>query len=83
MLSQAIEDGANRLDMRYRIGIEHTDIVEVRSHLCHALGRLIDHLKEPPKRIAAALRHDEPLVKARGCAERCKRNRILLRLNLV
>ena len=33
MLSQPFEEGETRLDMRYRIGIDRNDIVEVRSHL--------------------------------------------------
>ena len=33
MLSNAFQAGANRLDMRYQIGIEHNDIVEVCRHL--------------------------------------------------
>ena len=33
MLSEAFEEGANCLDMRYLIGIDHKDIVEVRRHL--------------------------------------------------
>ena len=45
MLSQALEEGPNRLDMRYRIGIEHNGIVEVRSHPVQVLDHLIDHLK--------------------------------------
>ena len=78
MFSQAFEEGANRLNMRYRIGIEHNDIVEVSRQLLKSL--LIDHLDEPPRRSAAALRHNEPLAQARGCAERCKGDRILMRL---
>ena len=83
MLSKAFEESANRLDMRYRIGIEHNDIVEVCRHLFQVLDHLIDHLDELPRRSAAALRHNKPLVEARGCAERCKRHRILMRLYLV
>ena len=33
MLSKAFEEGANRLDIRYRMGIEHIDMVEVCRHL--------------------------------------------------
>ena len=33
MLSKAFEEGANCVDMRYRIGIEHNGIVEVCRHL--------------------------------------------------
>ena len=33
MLLKAFEEGANRLDMRYRTGIEHNDIVEVCRYL--------------------------------------------------
>ena len=64
MLSKALEEGANRLDMSYRIGIEPNDIVEVCRHLFQVLNHLIDHLHEPPRRSAAALRHNEPLGEA-------------------
>ena len=37
MFSQAFEEGAHRLDMRYRIGIEHNDIVEVSRQLLKSL----------------------------------------------
>ena len=80
MLSQAFEEGANRLDMRYRIRIEHNDIAEVSRHLGQVLNHLIDYLDEPPRRSAATLGHDEPLIEARGCAERCKWDGILMRL---
>ena len=83
MLSQAFEEGANRLDMRYRIRIEHNDIAEVSRHLGQVLNHLIDYLDEPPRRSAATLGHDEPLMEARGCAERCKWDGILMRLYLV
>ena len=83
MLSQAFEEGDNRLDMRYRIGGEHNDIVEVSCNLVEVLNRLIDHLDEPSSRIAAGLGHDELLVEADGCSERCKGCRILMRLQLM
>ena len=83
MLSQAFEEGDNRLDMRYRIGGEHNDIVEVSCNLVEVLNRLIDHLDEPSSRIAAGLGHDELLVEADGCSERCKVCRILMRLQLM
>ena len=78
MLSQAFEEGANRLDVRCRIRIEHNDIAEVSRHLGQVLNHLIDYLDEPPRRSAAALGHDEPLVGARGCAECRKEDRILV-----
>ena len=75
MLSKAFEEGVNRLDMCYRIGIEHNDI-KVCRHLVQVLDHLIDHLDQPPRRSAAALRNNEPLVEARGCAERSKRGTV-------
>ena len=78
MLLKAFEEGANRPNMRYRVGIEHDDIVEVSYHLFQALGHLIDDLDEPPGRGAAALKHNEPLIDARGCAERSKGNCVLV-----
>ena len=36
--------------MRYRVGVEHDDVVEVSCHLCQALDHLIDNLDEPPRR---------------------------------
>ena len=78
MRSKAFEEGANRPNMRYRVGIEHDDIVKVSCHLFQALDHLIDYLDEPPRRGAAALRHNEPLIEACGCAERCKGNCVLV-----
>ena len=66
MLSKAFEEGANRVDMCYRIGIEHNDIVDVGRHLLKILKHLIDHLDEPPRRSTAALSHDAPLVEPVG-----------------
>ena len=77
MLSKAFEEGANRPNMRYQMIIEHDDI-EVGCHLFQAIDRLIDNLDEPPRTGAAALRHNEPLIESRGCAERCKGNCILV-----
>ena len=78
VLSKAFEEGANRPNMRYRVGVEHDDIVEVSCHLCQALDNLIENRYEPPRRGAAALRHNEPLIKASGCAEHCKGNCVLV-----
>ena len=78
VLSKAFEEGANRLNMRYRVGTEDDDIVEVSCHLFQALDYLIDDLDEPPKRGAAALRQNEPLIETCGCAERCKGNCVLV-----
>ena len=69
--------------MRYRVGVEHDDIVEVRCHRFHALDHPIDDLDEPPRRGAAALRHDEPLIEACGCADHCKGNCVLVCCYLV
>ena len=82
MFSKAFDQGANHLDMLYRIGIEHIDIVMVCRHLFEVLNHLINHLDEPPRRNAAALRHNESIIKARGCAKRCKGHRIRKRLFL-
>ena len=83
MLSKAFEEWTNSLDMCYRIGIEHNDIVEVSRHLFKVIDHLIDHLDKPPRRSPAALRHNEPVLDACECAERCKGHRVLLHLNLV
>ena len=83
LLSQAFDQGANSLDVRYRIGIERYHIVEVSSRLFSILNHLIDHLNERPRQSASALRHDEPLLETRGCAVRCEGDGILVRLNLV
>ena len=83
VISKAFEEGATRLDMHYRIGIEHNDTVEVWSHLLKIFNHLIDHLDEPPRRSAAVLNHNEPLIGARGCADRRQGHRILTRLNMV
>ena len=48
MLSEAFEEGVNRLDMRYRIGIEHNDIVEVYCHLFKSLITLLITLTNHP-----------------------------------
>ena len=68
MLSKAFDEGANRPNMRYRIDIERNDIAEVCCHLFQVLHHLIDDLDEPPRQGAAALRHNELLVEACGCA---------------
>ena len=78
MRSRALEAGANRSNMRYRVGIEHDDIVEVCCHLFHVLDHLIDDPDEPPRRGAAALRRNKSLVEACRCAERCKGNCVLV-----
>ena len=83
MLSKAFEEGANRLDMCYRIGIELSDIVEVCRNLFQALDHFVDHFYKLPRRSAAALRHNESFAKARRCAERCKGHRVLMHLYLV
>ena len=64
--------------MRYRFGIEHDDIVEVCCHPFQIVDHFIDDLDETPRRGAAALRHNEPLVEACGCAQRCKGNCVLV-----
>ena len=61
MLSKASEEGANRPNMRYWVGVELDDIVELSFHLFQALDHPIDDLDEPPRRGAAALRNTEPL----------------------
>ena len=78
VLSKVFEEGANRPNMRYQVGIGHDDIIEVSCLLFQVLDHLIDDLDEPPRRGAAALRHSVPLIKACGCAERCKRNCVLV-----
>ena len=49
MFSQAFEEGAHRLDMRYRIGIEHNDIVEVSRQLLKSLITSLITMEWPRK----------------------------------
>ena len=78
VLSKAFEEGANRPNMRYQVGIEHDGIIEVSYPLFQVLDHLIDYLDKLPRRGAAVLRHNEPLVEACGCAERCKGTCVLV-----
>ena len=43
-ISKAFEEGANRPNIRHRVGVEHDDTVEVSCHLFQALDHLIDNL---------------------------------------
>ena len=50
MLSKAFEEGTNCLNMRYRVGIEHDDIVKVCCHLVRVFHHLIGDLDESHSR---------------------------------
>ncbi len=74
------EKVSNRLDVHYVKIIELSGIIKVSSHLLQVCDCLIDNLNELSGRSAVALRHDERIADALGFAERCKGNRILVRL---
>ena len=54
--------------MRYRVGVEHDDIVEVSCHLCQALDHLIDNLDDANQTIARRRRFDEDIEQAKTAA---------------
>ena len=50
-------------------GLNHDDIVQVCRNLFQTLDNIVDHLHKPTRQRAAALRHNQPLVEARGGAK--------------
>lgn len=64
MFAQSLEEGMDWLDVSRRARIEHDHIVEVRRNLIQTLGNLANGLDKPSRRWTAALRHNQPLVKA-------------------
>ena len=61
MLSKALEEGADVVDVGNGLGVENYDVVQVGGYVVEALDDLVDDLDEPARRGAAALRHDGPL----------------------
>lgn len=49
MLSQALEEGTNRSNMCYQVGVHHNDIVKVALDLFQTPIVFIDNLDEPPR----------------------------------
>ena len=69
--------------MGSRVGVEHDDVVKVGGDAFEVFDDLVDDLDEPPGRGTAALRHDEPFEKPRGCAERGEGDVVLIGGDLV
>ena len=77
VLSKVFEEGAYRPNMRYRVGIEHDDIVDVSFLLFQVLYHPIGDLDEPPRRGSVALGQNDLLIEASECEKRCKGNCVI------
>ena len=83
VFAQMFGAGSYRLDVGRRIRVEQYHIIEVGRHLCQTFNAFVNHFREPAERRTAALGYDEPLVEARGGANRRERDSVLVLGSLV